>query len=262
MIPRRFIDEWRSKALWPGDAQVEQDLVISRCLYEIFNNSYLAEGLAFRGGTALYKLYMTAKPRYSEDIDLVQIKPEPIRETLRQIRETLNFLGDPTVKQKAKNNSAIFKFESEIAPVQRLKLKIEINCREHFSVLGYKNIPFSLESSWCNGDCLITSFDLNELLGTKLRALYQRKKGRDLYDLYKALQFEGHDVDKILKCYTEYMKDSVKRTPSQKEFKLNLGDKMNDRDFLVDMRALLIPGEIYNPFDAYELVMSKLIDKM
>ena len=78
MIPRRYIEEWKEIAPWPENSQVEQDLVISRALVEIFSNPFLKENLAFRGGTALHKLYLEPPTRYSEDIDLVQIKEGPI----------------------------------------------------------------------------------------------------------------------------------------------------------------------------------------
>lgn len=68
----------KDQVAWRSDAQVEQDLIISRALVEIFSDDFLRENLAFRGGTALYKLYLTPAPRYSEDIDLVQIKEGPI----------------------------------------------------------------------------------------------------------------------------------------------------------------------------------------
>jgi predicted nucleotidyltransferase component of viral defense system len=257
VIPRRYIDEWRSRVLWPDDSQVEQDLVISRCLVEIFNDEFLSEKLAFRGGTALYKLFMPENPRYSEDIDLVQIKSEPIKDTLKKIRETLSFLGEPVIKQKMNNNTAVFRFDAEIPPVQTLRLKIETNCREHFTVLGYRDIPFTVDSGWFKGTSNITTYDFDELLGTKLRALYQRKKGRDLYDIYKALSTGDHNVDNIIKCYNRYMKSSVDKPPSRKEYMLNLEAKMKDRDFLDDTKALLIPGETYNSSDAYELVSDK-----
>lgn len=53
MIPRAFIDEWRQHAPWKQDAQIEQDLVISRAMVSIYSEPFLAERLAFRGGTAL-----------------------------------------------------------------------------------------------------------------------------------------------------------------------------------------------------------------
>ncbi len=77
MIPRDYITEWRAEAPWIQDFQVEQDLVISRALVEIFSRPVLHEALAFRGGTALYKLHLKPPARYSEDIDLVQTKAEP-----------------------------------------------------------------------------------------------------------------------------------------------------------------------------------------
>jgi len=53
MLPRRYIEEWKKKAPWPEDAQVEQDLVIEKSLLEIFSDPFLQGRLAFRGGTAL-----------------------------------------------------------------------------------------------------------------------------------------------------------------------------------------------------------------
>lgn len=72
MIPKDFITEWRAHAPWVSDRQVEQDLVISRALVELFSRPTIANALAFRGGTALYKLHLRPAARYSEDIDLVQ----------------------------------------------------------------------------------------------------------------------------------------------------------------------------------------------
>ena len=65
-----------------------------------------------------------------------------------------------------------------------MRLKIEINTREHFTVLGLKEIPYKVENGWFSGECSLTGYELEELLGTKMRALYQRRKGRDLFDLY------------------------------------------------------------------------------
>ena len=73
---------WNEHAPWIEPAMVEQDLIICRALVDIFSDEFLREQLAFRGGTALHKLYMHPQPRYSEDIDLVQINPGPIKPIL------------------------------------------------------------------------------------------------------------------------------------------------------------------------------------
>ena len=93
MIPKSYIDAWRSSAPWIETSQVEQDLAISRAVVEIFSNDYLKENLAFRGGTALHKLYLQPQARYSEDIDLVQLNSGPAKPMLEAIRDQLLFLG-------------------------------------------------------------------------------------------------------------------------------------------------------------------------
>ncbi len=263
MIPQAYITEWSNQVPWRTNEQVEQDLVICRALVEIFSDPFLSERLAFRGGTALHKLYLQPQPRYSEDIDLVQITEEPFGPVIDKLRERLAFLGDPVRKQKEHNNTLVFRFESEFPPVQRLRLKVETNCREHFTVLGLIKIPFKVESTWFTGSCEITTYKLEELLGTKLRALYQRRKGRDLFDLNKAFtSVDNLNVDNLIKCYIEYMKFSVGQAPSQKQFADNMELKMQDSEFLGDTTALLRVTESYDHSKAYELVRSKIIDSL
>lgn len=262
MLPRRYIEEWKEFAPWPEDAQVEQDLVIEKALLELFANPFLQERLAFRGGTALHKLFLKPQVRYSEDIDLVQIKAEPIKDTLTAIRKQLDFLGKPAIKQRVNNNTLVYRFESEIPPVINLRLKIEINCREHFNVMGYKEIEHTIENTWANGSCNLITFEAEEMLGTKLRALYQRKKGRDLFDLYHALTNLDLNASALIKCYKEYMAFSVEKPPTQKQFVLNMEEKMQDPDFEGDIYGLLRPGVEYDQNNAYELIKTELIEKI
>src|SRR3990167_90601 len=98
MIPEIFIEQWRSHAAWKTLAMIEQDLIISRALIDLYNNQKIQKSLVFRGGTALNKLYINPPARYSEDIDLVQIKAEPIGEALSAIRLALGWLGEPKCK--------------------------------------------------------------------------------------------------------------------------------------------------------------------
>lgn len=262
MIPESAILEWSNTVPWNSNAQVEQDLVICRALVEIFNDEFLSSHLAFRGGTALHKLYLHPQPRYSEDIDLVQIKAEPIKNTIIKLSEVLSFLGKPVIKQKANNNTLVFRFESEISPVLPIKLKVETNCREHFNILGLVKQSFNVDSQWYSGVCEITTYKLEELLGTKLRALYQRRKGRDLFDLYKAIKAKKLNTEDIINCYREYMNFVVTNPPSQKEFLLNMVAKIQDSEFLGDTRGLLRGDEVYEPLEAYELIKTELIEKI
>lgn len=113
MISRAFITEWRNIMPWMSDAQVEQDLIISRAIIEIFSEPYLYNQLAFRGGTALHKLFYKSQARYSEDIDLVQVQAGAIGPAFDLIKKKLSFLGIPSFIQKQRNNTLVYKFESQ-----------------------------------------------------------------------------------------------------------------------------------------------------
>lgn len=263
MIPRRYITEWKVHAPWPNDAQVEQDLVIERALIELFSNDFLREHLAFRGGTALHKIYLKPQARYSEDIDLVQIKEGPIKPLLQAIRNQLGFLGTKRSNGQNENmNTVSYRFESEIRPVVNLRLKIEINTREHFSVMGYTELSHKMENGWFSGSCTMNSFAIEELLATKLRALFQRSKGRDLFDLNYAIGKLKVDPQLLIYNYRKYMDFSKGQSPTQKQFLMNLSQKIKDPDFKGDIYALLRPGIEYDQDEAYTLIKEYLISKL
>ena len=210
MIPRDYVTAWRTTAPWVDDAQVEQDLVISRVLVEMFAHPLLGRSLAFRGGTALYKLYLTPAARYSEDIDLVQVEAGRAGPVMDAIQATLNpWLGKPRWKQTQGRVTFRYGFVSSGSPSMRLRLKIEINTREHVAVLGHTKRSFSVRSRWFARTARIPTFELDELLATKLRALYQRKKGRDLFDLAVALEDSRSDPDRFVQTFRTYMEGAA-----------------------------------------------------
>lgn len=173
MIPRRYIQEWSQHTPWRESYQVEQDLLISRMLIHIFSDEFLTKELAFRGGTALHKLYMNPAPRYSEDIDLVQLNSAPIGPVMKRLKDVIDFFDqDRSTSVKGHGAKAFYKFVSEEQSLP-LKIKIEINCQEHNQCFPLMKKPVSIRNSWFEGEANVTTFQLNELLGTKLRALYQ-----------------------------------------------------------------------------------------
>ena len=263
MIPQRYIEQWRAVAPWTLDAQVEQDLVIARAIVEMYSDDLLKQSLAFRGGTALHKLYLKPQIRYSEDIDLVQINSEPINPILKRMREKLDFLGTKrTVKQHIHNNTVIYRFDSEMQPITNMRLKIEINTREHLNILGLKEIPYEVKNEWFSGQCHVTGYEIEELLSTKLRALYQRKKGRDLFDLYWALTHLDIDTEKLTHCYKIYIKNVVSIPPTQKQFLANMNEKMMDKEFNEDIRLVLKQGVEFDNEMAWEVVRKELVEKI
>lgn len=240
---------------------MEQDLIICRALVDIFNHPVLSQHLAFRGGTALFKLYLDPV-RYSEDIDLVQVKEGPIGPVMDGIREVLNpWLGDPSWEQTGGRVTFRYRFESEDG--LSLRLKVEINSREHFSIYGYREHHFSVESRWFKGSAKILTYELEELLGTKLRALYQRKKGRDLFDLWYAFNSSRVTPDpfRVVESFLHYMKHG-KYVISRAVFEENLTEKKEDAEFKRDLGPLLTSETIWDFDEAFDFVTESLISRL
>lgn len=76
----------------------------------------------------------------------------------------------------------------------------------------------------------IKSFQIEEILATKLRALYQRNKGRDLFDMWYALKTISPDPEKIVSSFKQYMINEG-NSVSGKEFITNLKHKSEDNNF-------------------------------
>lgn len=260
MIPQANITAWRARAPWADDAQVEQDLVLSRAAIELFADDNLASKIALRGGTSLHKLFLQPPYRYSEDIDLVQTEAGPIGSVIDAIRAKLDlWLGDPKRGRGPGTVTLTYRFESEIPPVRPMRLKIEINTREHFTLLGLKPCRFVVTNPWFTGECDVSTFELDELLATKLRALYQRRKGRDLFDLWLCIEQGLIDPKRLVNCFIEYM-NREGHPLTRAQFEQNLHEKEGDAAFLSDIGPLLRPGLAYDAAAAIGIVKKSLIE--
>ena len=263
MIPAAFIQAWSAKTPWPDARQVEQDLIISRALCDLFNAPSLKGKLAFRGGTAIHKLLFRPALRYSEDIDLVQTEAEPIGATVDAIRKSLSWLGKCATDQAGHSIHLVYKFLPESDTQSALKLKVEINTREHGSKLGYQVYSYSMENDWYQGSADILSFAPEELFGTKLRALLQRRKNRDLFDLHHGLEQLGLNPATLIACLDHYL--ALEGKPISRAIaEQRMLDKLS-RSLTEDIAPLLPANIRFNDEDAiqaFEKVWRQLIVRM
>jgi predicted nucleotidyltransferase component of viral defense system len=256
MIERFYLSEWRQVVPWIADYQVEQDLIISRALVDLYEREKIRENLIFRGGTSLNKLFFKPPLRYSEDIDLVQINPQPIGPLIAEIRLALSWLGQP--KGKLTNRSAKLHYQyTAIDNVQR-KLKIEINTTEHFSVHELMDHEFAVNSSWYMGNSIVRTYQLNELIGTKLRALYQRSKGRDLFDIWFVLKMNLIDCAAVINVFNKYC-DYQKLSVTRANFEKNLFEKKQNNDFSSDIVNLIADPSSWSADEAFQMIDEKII---
>ncbi len=254
MIPRAYITAWRAHAPWVNDSQVEQDLILSRSLIELFSHPLIAENLILRGGTAQHKLYITPALRYSEDIDLVQKAAGPIGNIINVMRDKLgSWLGEPQRSQSQGRVTLVYRFTSSIPPITKLRLKLEINTREHFSVLGLERKFFKVDNPWFQSGADVVTYQMDELIATKLRALYQRKKGRDLFDLWIAVQHNLVNPVRVVECFGKYM-EAEGHQISKSDFEANLSNKLKDLGFMEDIHPLLASDISYDAQQAGAMI--------
>jgi predicted nucleotidyltransferase component of viral defense system len=241
MIPMMNIIAWSNVVPWAEQIQVEQDLIISRALIDLFSDPFLHEQLRFRGGTALNKLHFPSPIRYSEDIDLTRTSTGPIKPIIDRVRERLEpWLGPASFDRSMIAPKLKFRVPADApAAAAPIRLKLEINTSETEAFDTPQTLPFRVDNPWFAGEASIPTFSRAELLATKLRALLQRNKGRDLFDISHALDvFDNLDKSRIIECLRHYLQKA--QTPiSRAEAEQRMFAKLNNPGFLTDLRPLL-----------------------
>ena len=234
MIPRAAIIEWGRTVPWPTVEQIEQDLLLSRLIVEIANDDYLGDELVFRGGTCLHKLHAPEPFRYSEDLDYVRSTGGGIRELTRAVTRIGDRLG-MEVRTRITEHPKMFLRAPYETGGGRMRVKVEVNTFERSPAQPPIRIPYRVESSWFSGGAEVLTFTLSEVVATKIRALFQRSKGRDLFDLWLAVTQLGAAPSAIVEAFAAYRPDGYTRRRAER----NLREKLTRSAFRDDLHPLV-----------------------
>ncbi len=276
-ITRQDILAHQTVVPWAAQYQVEQDLLLCRSMAALFDDDFLSSQIAMRGGTLLHKAHLAPASRYSEDIDLVVVGTRPEDHVRRAIRRVLAVvLGEPkasvwgTLKLALRNAvqpsrvlRMTYSLPSIIEPGRMLDIVIEADVTERKPHRAVVKIPFSFPFRDKHVQTHIKGYDIHEMLGTKMRAMFQRKRGRDLFDLYWALTKSAKPVDPvaIIESFQHYMKQEG-TTAGRAEFVEILEAHLKDRGFCSDMDLLLRHGITYDPQTAGSYVKTHLLSRL
>lgn len=274
-ITRRDVIAHQVESQWPNQKQVEQDLQLCRAMSALFGDPFLKKQIAMRGGTLLHKVHLAPASRYSEDIDLVIIGDRPEEHISRAIKRVLKgVLGKPSnsvwdvvklaVRNVVKPSRVLrvtYQVPSVAEPGKHLEIIIEANATERKSYRPVVEIPFSYSFHQETVSVIVNGFEIHEMLGTKMRALFQRRRGRDLFDLYWALIDSRFAVDpaQVIESFQYYMhqEGTIAR---RIEFVNILQSHLKNRGFLSDMDPLLRTGLSYDPLAAGAYVIENLLN--
>ena len=234
MITEADIAHWQRRVPWPALEQVEQDLVLSRLIVEVASHPLLGKELVFRGGTCLHKVWLDRPWRYSEDLDYVRRTPGGVGDVLDAIRDVAASTGFDRVQTDVRRHPKV-RLDSTFVRGGRMRVKIELNTSERSSARPTVTKAFDVDSPWFSGAADVATYALEELAATKIRALFQRKKGRDLFDLWLAVQEAGVSLAGIAACFGLYRPDewTVARAVA------NLEAKLEDQEFTADVERLV-----------------------
>lgn len=257
MIPYDAVTAWGVGHPWPTREQVEQDLLLSRAICAIAADPYLGEELVFRGGTALHKLLLTEPLRYSEDLDYVRTTASgigPVTQALTRLGESLGF----DVRTRVREHPKVL-WRTAATTGAPLRLKVEVNTHERSPALPLVRRPHTVASTWWSGEADVLTFQPPELVATKIRALYQRSKGRDLFDLWLALTRLALDPEEILAAFGPYRPPGLTSATAI----ANLTAKLADRTFRTDIEPLVRrPPEGYAVDVAAAYVVDRLLSRL
>ncbi|MCL2424653.1 MAG: nucleotidyl transferase AbiEii/AbiGii toxin family protein [Micrococcales bacterium] len=257
MIPRRHLAAWALTHPWPSPAQIEQDLLLTRAICEIANHPLLGEELMFRGGTAMHKLHLPEPLRYSEDLDYVRRTAGAIGPVLTALRALGDGLGFQTASRVGAHPKVLWRTSSDDGVPMRIK--IEINTQERSPALPLICLPLAPDTTWWSGSAQVLTFQAAEMVATKIRALFQRSKGRDLFDLWLALTQMNLAPDAILAAFGPYHPEGM----TARVAITNLERKVADHQFRTDLDLLLTrpPGD-YNIDQAAIVVSDSLLSRL
>jgi predicted nucleotidyltransferase component of viral defense system len=273
-LTRRDVLAHQTAVPWPSQRQVEQDLLLCQTMAALFNDRFLRTQIAMRGGTLLHKVHLAPASRYSEDIDLVVFGDRPeehIRKALRRV--LVDVVGNPktsawgtlslAIRNAVKPSRVLrmtYSVPSISEPGTTLDIVVEANVTERAPHRPIVEIPFEFSFRDAPIKTLLNGYDIHEMLGTKMRALFQRRRGRDLFDLYWALTLANPPVDPaaIIESFQHYLRQEG-NAAGRAEFISILESHLADRGFCSDMDQLLRFGAVYDPHKAGEYVTAKLL---
>jgi predicted nucleotidyltransferase component of viral defense system len=247
-VTTRTVRNWADEGGIPDLILAELDFRLIQALQAVYKTPFLRDRLYLKGGTALNKLYLPGTNRLSVDLDLNAIGPK--EQVLRE-RTSIGEAVAAVLAQQDPGYNLTYRWRydqvtlyarySPLTAAAPQRLKLEISFIERFAILG--RAERSLFASPLDEPLVVNTFHLEELVSTKLRALFDRRKGRDIYDLYRVtdLHLNRPAIRKMV-LYHFLRANKVFHYPT---FVRNVERKMAERGFSDDVRGLIrLGGEL------------------
>ena len=235
----------------------ELDYRLVKSLEAMYRDDFLSKRLCMKDGTAINKLYLGETSRLSVDLDFNHLgsKEEVLRER-RDVRERIVELlkkqddsYDIHSERRYEQTRIKARYKTAAGPMR--SFKIEISHVERFPIVS----PVMKQVKTPDGLADVITYTLEELAATKLRALLERFKGRDIYDLYFISQLKP-DPTVTRKMFLYYFYRSCKVFNPKVHYK-NLVKRYESGNYIDDVSAFVKPAVTFDLARAAQKVISQ-----
>lgn len=187
MIPPQELRKIAAENSLPLD-MLEKDYVLGWVLFGV-TKTVISETLVFKGGTALSKIHFPWNWRLSEDLDFTVIhedKWDKIKDALESdLPLILEKEGMETKIKEIHTNDGFFRAKLGYqGPISKGTIKIEISKEAFLGDVIRKQAP-QMYRDYPKFD--VTVYSLENILAEKMRAIIERGKIRDYYDVWRVL---------------------------------------------------------------------------
>lgn len=191
MLTRQQLEILNRKTLRYPLEIAEKDYMLALVL-QLLSSSPLGEKLVFKGGTCLHHCYLEQQ-RFSEDLDFSTAQQSISLEEVKNIFSNANNL---TIKKHYQSKATI--------KIERIlytgplgfpnSIKIDIDVLQNV-ILPVQEMPY--RTVW-GIEFPVKVMDIREILAEKIRAMSDRARYRDFFDVYLVLKNYKMDLQEII----------------------------------------------------------------
>ena len=227
MIPHDAYDEWCGAVPWTSPHEVEQDLVLARLIAEVAQHEALGEVLALKGGTCLHKVWMTAPWRYSEDLDYTirgDVSLDEVKAAIQEMGADVGFTGFAARMGRGQQRVFHTRLRGTYGDGSAMAVKLDVQLATGESASTFTTRRFSVDSAWFHASVDVLSHTPEEMLASKVAALYGRRRHRDLFDLWAGIKSRLATEQSIAGCFSQYRPSKWTALLSANNLKAKLAD--------------------------------------
>lgn len=187
---------------------IEKDYALSWILWGLFRRTRLRESLVFKGGTCLRKCYIEDY-RFSEDLDFTAVAEVDVESCLAEIAAAcaeiaqttnLDFEVERLSLRALENAGGETNLQGQIfysgpRKSSHARIKLDISLNESLVAGAEPRELLHVYDDAAEVATVVPCYSLSEIFAEKMRALLQRNRARDLYDVWWLLGHRAHELD-------------------------------------------------------------------